>query len=345
MLNSRVRIDARRAGHTMAGMPDTDATPPLCQHLDELVDELRKMVPQAIQEFDVEAIHKARVTTRRLKAALDLLDSALDPDHTEPFARLGRKLRRRLGPLRDIDVMLGHLDEIKPTSPHAPAVEWLKQRLHHDRDRARDKSTKKVPAGQVLSKLGSWWAMRQDVVDADPKVEKLLTESLHIQLDAFIEGAELNAEPKSDPHALRISGKKLRYTLELAQAQGHKLPKMVLRTFKRMQGFLGLWHDYVVLAEHAMCACLDEELGLHDAAMHRRVLKLIDFAMVKAQRQLDSFATHWKEKGPELTHSIREAFPLTHPAVVIEPQKDRGPAGSEPSEAPAPASTAPPPAA
>jgi CHAD domain-containing protein len=331
----------------MPGMADSDVTPPLCRHLDGLVDDLRKMVPQAIQEFDVEAIHKARVTTRRLKAALDLLDSALDPDHTQPFARLGRKLRRRLGPLRDIDVMLGHLDEIKPTSPHAAAAKWLEEKLHRDRDRARDKSMKKVPAGQVLSKLGSWWAMRQDVVDADPEVEKLLTESLHLQLDAFIEGSDLNAEPKRDPHALRIAGKKLRYTLELAEAQGHKLPKMVLRTFKQMQGFLGLWHDYVVLGEHAMCAALDEELALHDAAMHRQVLKLIDFAMVKAQRQLDGFSKHWKEKGPELTQAIREAFPLTQPApaaaVIIEPQKDHGPADSAQPEAPAPASTAPPP--
>jgi CHAD domain-containing protein len=328
----------------MALMSEREASQPLCQHLDSLVDELRRMVPEALQEFDVEAIHKARVTTRRLKAALDLLDSALDPDHAAPFAKLGRKLRRRLGPLRDVDVMLSHLDEIKPTSPHAPAVEWLKQRLQRERDRAREKSTRKVPATQVLSRLGSWWAVRQDVIDADPKVPTLVTQSVHLQLDAFAERADLGTEQTHDPHELRIAGKKLRYTLELAQAQGHKLPKMVLRTFKRMQGFLGLWHDYVVLAEHAMCACLDEDLALHDPAMQRRVLKLVDSAMARAQRQLQGFSKLWNEKGPELTRMIREAFPLTHPTVT-EPQTDRGPADSPPSEATGSASTAPPPAA
>src|SRR5512144_2927868 len=112
---------------------------PLCQHLDSLVDDLRRMIPEALEEFEVEAIHKARVTTRRLKAALDLLESALDADHSKPFARLGRKLRRRLGPMRDVDVMLEHLDEIKPTSPLAAAVDWLRQRLLRDRLESREK--------------------------------------------------------------------------------------------------------------------------------------------------------------------------------------------------------------
>src|SRR4051812_43418946 len=87
---------------------------PLCAHLDALVDELRGFVPAALQQFDKEAIHRARVTTRRLKAALDLLSPCLDSGHQKPFANLGRKLRQRLGPLRDVDVMLGHLDEIEP---------------------------------------------------------------------------------------------------------------------------------------------------------------------------------------------------------------------------------------
>src|SRR5262245_20898256 len=111
----------------MAGM--SKEVFPLCQHLDSLVDDLRRMIPEALQDFEVDSIHKSRVTTRRLKAALDLLDSALDPDHSKPFAKLGRKLRRKLGPMRDVDVMLGHLDEIKPESPHAAAVDWLRQRL------------------------------------------------------------------------------------------------------------------------------------------------------------------------------------------------------------------------
>jgi len=315
---------------------------PLCQHLDALVDELRGRVPGALDKFEEDAIHKARVATRRLKAALELLSTVLNEDHSRPFERLGKRLRRRLGPMRDIDVMLSHLDQIKPTSPLTPAAEWLRQRLIEAREHAREESIQKAPATDVLSGLGSWWALRQDVIDADPAVESLLVESLHTQLDQFIQRAG-EIGPGSDPHELRIAGKALRYTLELAKAEGHILPAIVLRTFKRMQECLGTWHDYVVLAERAMQASIDEDLPLHHPAMQRLVLKLVDHAMRKSQRELDRFARLWADHGGKLATTIREEF--AGKEVAIAPQMDPDPAGSAIPSAPEDASTNPPPAA
>ena len=56
---------------------------------------------------------------------------------------------------------------------------------------------------------------------------------------------------------MRIAGKALRYTLEMAVVEGHTLPGPVLKAFKRMQACLGLWHDYVVLTEAALRASLE----------------------------------------------------------------------------------------
>src|SRR3954447_14134035 len=112
------RIDSGASPLTMQHMSkQPQASPlhpptPLCKHLDHLVDELRVHVPAALNDFDPQAIHKARGATRRLKAALDLLKSCVSPAHASPFTKIGRKLRRRLGPLRDIDVMIEHLDEV-----------------------------------------------------------------------------------------------------------------------------------------------------------------------------------------------------------------------------------------
>jgi CHAD domain-containing protein len=277
------------------------------------------------------------------------LESTLDKDHAAPFAKLGKKLRRRLGPLRDIDVMLGHLDEIKPSSPHAMAVDWLRARLLRDRHSAREESGRKTQPGDLISRLGTWWALRGDVEKAHSEIPELLTRSLHLQLDAFVENAtalinkqapaELvqRSAAQTDPHALRIAGKNLRYTLELAKAQGHELSKSILATFKRMQKFLGVWHDYVVLGECAMRASLEQDLALHDPMMQRKVLKLIDFALSKAQKQLDGFAKLWTEQGQALTQSIRDAFPLTHPPS--ESQTGPGPADSPAPPAPAAAPT------
>src|SRR6476619_6377009 len=129
----------------------SDDAYPLCQYLDELMDELRQRIPAALQEFDENAVHKARVATRRMKASLELLQSVLDQDRSKPFAKFGKKLRRRLGPLRDVDVMIGHLEEIKPENKLGPAAIWLKQRLVVEREGARSKSADQAPAVDVLS--------------------------------------------------------------------------------------------------------------------------------------------------------------------------------------------------
>jgi CHAD domain-containing protein len=310
---------------------------PLCKHLDDLVDDLSRLTPVALEKFDADAIHKARVATRRLKAALNLLEPVLDANHVKPFAKVGKKLRHRLGPLRDMDVLLGHLDDIKPTSPHAPAADWLRQRLSSNRDTVREKSREKISAGKVLSKLATWKTLREDVIAAQEAVPSLLAESLHLQLDRFIEQA---AEIKN-PHQLRIAGKALRYTIELAKAEKHKLPRDVLKTFKSMQDSLGTWHDYIVLSESALQESVDEELSLTDALMQRKILNLANFALNRAERSLDHFTKLWNERGTELCAAIRAAMPLTQSAKL--PQTDPDPAGSAPASTPEVASESPPP--
>ncbi|HEY8750229.1 MAG TPA: CHAD domain-containing protein, partial [Tepidisphaeraceae bacterium] len=54
---------------------------PLLGYLDELVEDLHKNVNKALRAFDAEAIHDARVATRRLKAAMGLLESVLSAEH------------------------------------------------------------------------------------------------------------------------------------------------------------------------------------------------------------------------------------------------------------------------
>ncbi len=314
---------------------------PLLKHLDALVDELRTHATAALEQFEENAVHKSRVTTRRLRAAVELLDRVLHSDHRKPFSKLTRKLRRRLGPLRDIDVMLAHLDEMNVDSEMAQAVAWLRDRLLADREKARRKSARKSPVSQILPKLSSWEQVRHDVAEARLAVPCLLAESIHSKLDEFINQANQLCAKQSgespadllaghhDPHQLRIAGKSLRYTLELAEADGRELPDQLLKTFKKMQECLGDWHDFVVLAQRAMQGCLAEDLPLHDPAMQRQVLRLIDQAMTRSQQELERFAQLWSDRGQELAKIIRERFILTRPAdlnqasPVSESQTDR----------------------
>ncbi len=284
---------------------------PLLKYLDSLVENLRKLVAPAIEGEDEDAVHDARVATRRLKAATDLLETATSNRYRKPFNRVTKCLRRQLGPLRDLDVMLEHLREFKQPAVQ-PAARWLGERLTEIRNDAVKSATEKAPPARMLARLGSWWGLHHEIDGARDKIEELLSQSVHLQLDAFVEQANDLAGPRrSDPHELRIAGKSLRYTLEMAREQGVRLPASVTTLFKRMQGALGLWHDYVVLAERMMLESVECELALHDPQLQIQVLKLTQLTLGKAQGQLNKMAKLWKTRGEWVMQTIREAFPLT----------------------------------
>jgi CHAD domain-containing protein len=319
------------SGHAISGPHaangETDAAgqePALLAHLDRLVEELHVQAPKALNDFDEEGIHRARVATRRLSAALDLTKPAVGKKRRKAFGKVLRSLRRRLGPLRDADVMLGHLVELRGQSKVAGAVEWLSAGLVQERKTLRDASAQKGPASQVLADLGAWYPVRESIAAAGETLPTLLAQSLHLQLDTFIEhaGRIVNPSPTSqppNPHELRIAGKALRYTLEMAVAQGHDLPGSVVKTFKRMQEALGSWHDFVVLTDKAMHLSIDRLLSHHDAAMQDKVLDLARVTLRRSARDLEGFGKLWNTKGEPLAASIRAAFPLAAPPDVAAP--------------------------
>jgi CHAD domain-containing protein len=289
----------------------------LLAYLDRHVEELQRLVPMALNEWDENAVHQSRVATRRLKAGIDLLRPILSDDARRDFAKVLRRLRRRLGPLRDLDVMIGHLAELSTVAKHRDAVAWLSAQLIAQREAMRVKSVKKTSAAKVLERLESWAPVRAEILEAAEAWDSLLSQSVHLQLDAFerqanrVVGDPAQASAEDTPpdvHELRIAGKALRYTLEMAREHGRPLDARIMRTFKRMQEALGLWHDFVVLTEWAMRASLDALLAHHDTGLQAAVLALARVTVGHADRQLKKFASLWKKEGPQLAASIRASL-------------------------------------
>jgi CHAD domain-containing protein len=311
-------------------MADTSQNPfPLLTYLDGLVEELQKDTPKALREFDTDAIHDARVATRRLKAATGLLAPILHGESSKKFDRAMKKLRRRLGPLRDGDVMIENLSKIK-IAAHAQAVNWLSETLVKQRDAARVEAVKQGP-GKMLAKLAGWWELRDGIAESADAVDNLLSQAVHLGLDEFVE----RANQTGNPHELRIVGKSLRYTLEMAAEQGHKLPKSVLKMFKTIQQYLGDWHDNVVIVQSAMSHALDDELTYKDMALQQQVLNLSRLYATRAQKEFAKFSKAWTDEGEQLAARIRETFPLTQPVTELKTDPDP-PDSAEPAVAEAP---------
>ena len=78
----------------------------LRQRLETLIDAM-----PAAQSGDVRSVHQARVATRRLREALPVLRKSLNADAIDRARQRVRRMTRALGPVRELDVSLAHLDE------------------------------------------------------------------------------------------------------------------------------------------------------------------------------------------------------------------------------------------
>ena len=88
---------------------------------------------------------------------------------------------------------------------------------------------------KTLAKLGAWWGVRQEIAGAREQVDACwrihFTRSWMNSRDRS--GRCLSNRIKQHPTpspCLHIAGKLLRYTVEMAEVEGHALPKTVLRT-------------------------------------------------------------------------------------------------------------------
>jgi exopolyphosphatase / guanosine-5'-triphosphate,3'-diphosphate pyrophosphatase len=99
-----------------------------------LVKRLHAMLEwreEVLKHEDIEAVHKMRVASRRLRAALDAYQSCCDPKLFKKVYRKVKKAADILGEARDTDVMLHYLDEqLADLDEYEQAgIRWLVARL------------------------------------------------------------------------------------------------------------------------------------------------------------------------------------------------------------------------
>jgi len=84
------------------------------------------------KQEDIEAVHKMRVASRRLRAALDAFESCTDPKAFQKINRRVKKLADSLGTVRDTDVMIAGLRNYRQAvagEEQEAGVQWLIDRL------------------------------------------------------------------------------------------------------------------------------------------------------------------------------------------------------------------------
>lgn len=114
---------------------DTANVPSFLQHgrnlLHERVQKMLSWRDDVLHNDDIEAVHKMRVATRRLRAVLDAYAPMCDPKALKKVLRQIKELADALGNARDTDVMIQKMQrEQEQVSDEAEqGVQWLIARL------------------------------------------------------------------------------------------------------------------------------------------------------------------------------------------------------------------------
>jgi CHAD domain-containing protein len=212
---------------------------------------------------DIEFIHRARVASRRLRAALRIFRDCFESKQIKRWGKQIRRVTQGLGDARDTDVqieflcgVLGQVSEKACT----PGIARLLAQLEHYRERLQAEVVEAVDRLEAGSALGEMLSVTKQML-ADDKAEgqSRNTVARDRTRQSILRGLEemlCHQESLRDPedclqhHAMRIAAKRLRYTLELAKPVYKGRLDESLEAVKHVQTLLGDMHDCDVWEEH-----------------------------------------------------------------------------------------------
>ena len=213
-----------------------------------------------LYDGDVEGVHDARVTSRRIREVLPLTSQWHRHDVVEDLTEKFRQIGRSLGSVRDADAHLAMLSSLETRIPPAtPSLVVLRRRHEHMRERLmrklikcferlevpgvlRDIAAGRTRAGRPWARVGGGWQeqLRRTVRDRAHET----SESVHHSTGVYF---------PNRLHGTRIAGKKCRYAVEIASQTGIG-PGLddVLRFLKNTQDVLGDLHDRQIVIDELL---------------------------------------------------------------------------------------------
>lgn len=224
--------------------------------LDRRMTVLARALPPALGH-DADALHRSRVASRRLRAFLATLDTAVEGDARRRWRKIERRVRsitRALGGVRELDVALASLDELARNHQDlAGAVDSARAAVTDLRTK-RFEAMLDALAGLDLDRLDG--QMAGLVTSRAAGSRRLETVDLRRQVEVGADrleraiGAAGAVYALDRLHRVRIAAKKLRYTLEIVHELGGVGTRRLQLRLRKMQDLLGRMHDLDVLAGH-----------------------------------------------------------------------------------------------
>jgi len=221
-------------------------------------EELKNEMEGVRRNDDVESVHKLRVASRRVRAALSVFAPCFQGKRTRDWKKTIKNLTRSSGAARDADVQIDFLEH-HSTSEDPPAMQGLQYLIAAQKTRRAGMQSglisviDTVEASGILNDILDNCQEIIDGEDGKTNIKTLSTyERAHNQisnrldqvfaLEPFVHDESAAAKH----HELRIAAKRLRYTMEIFSSVYSGGLGDYISIMKQFQDLLGEVHDYDV---------------------------------------------------------------------------------------------------
>ena len=213
---------------------------------------------EVLDSSDIEFVHRMRVASRRLRAALSVFESILPTKMVKIWKGEIGKIGRVLGIARQLDVQIKFLDATKKrlkNNSYIFPTETIIVSLKKKRGLAQEQINVLLDGFEIKKRLPG---LTDCFVELSSGVNTCTVDTRSLakgaiilkRLDTLFEFAPYVLKPQSikELHRMRIAAKKLRYTLEIFRPYyGAKFDKYI-RASQNIQDLLGDLHEFDVLA-------------------------------------------------------------------------------------------------
>lgn len=250
------------------GMPPLDAFRRIAL---ACLDQMQQNHAGAVATEDPEYIHQMRVATRRLHVVLRLFSPILPAEFTQALKVAFKPLMQQLSRVRDLDVL--HTEIVAPALaalPEEPRLVALSNeitlRRHHARAAAQALLQAAGYGHNLLMVLQTLHAEIPAQEQPSPPLAIFATKRLrHLGKLLTRQARTARTDNPASLHVLRITSKRLRYTLEFfSPLATHRKQRDALRQLTRLQNTLGQLNDLAQAGAWLM-DCADNDPPLREA--------------------------------------------------------------------------------
>ena len=302
-----------------------------CQTLLKLVPTLESQIEGVVEGEDVECVHKIRVASRRIRAALPLFRECFPPKKYHKWLKQIKRITQFFGQARDLDVQISFAQEYlknhQTSSSHA-SVEFLLANLIDQRINAQKtvpNEIEKFRDSGILEQMERLFTKSTTKQSNTPLDSRATLQEAYGHIAAKMEDflamefCVHNEEDILNHHKMRIHAKWLRYTMEVFSPLYVDELSSEIKLIKQFQDTLGEMHDCDVWIESI--PKFASQIAIEGKPKDESLSEFLSFVKQRRKTLYTQFVKLWDEnkaKGSFEEISRTVSFAVSNGETIVK---------------------------